>query len=268
MPVAYDDIFTDGATDLTAGAAWTDNKLVLLADQDQSITTNLDVSGVGTVDLVHILGGAPRIASASGGTWTVKLDAAATTYPNFVWRAGGYERVTFSTNACTLAVIDGGEHVIAGGTVTTLVVHSGLVTIESGATVGTLILNGGRVKTYAAIATVHQSGGVLDAEARIGATSYTLSGGDGHVYNISGSACTILNLEKAGRFHPKAGNVATLNRRSGSINYAAAVRSLTLGSTAFNNFGGETPSSTGYITVSNLVNYVEYAGASHSPPPG
>lgn len=258
MAPTYDDIYSDGTTDLTAGATWGANAKVLIADQTQAISTNLDVS-TNAIDLLHVLGGAPRIVSATGGTATFKIDNTYTTDPNVVWRAGGYAKWTFDTNACPLMVIDGGQHVIVAGTVTVLVVASGRVTIESGATVGTLILMGGQVTANAAVATVHQSGGRLDAEARIGSTSYTLSGGDGYIDNTSGSAMTILNLEASGRFHPKSGSVATLNRRAGSIDYAAAEQSLTLGSTAFLNYGGTTPSSTGNVTVSNLTDYAAYA---------
>lgn len=260
-------VFTDGATDLTAGASFAADADILLQDQTQAITTNLDVS-TNAIDLFHVIGGAPRIASTAGGTYTLKLDATYTTDPNFLWRAQGYSKVTFSTNACTLGVIDGGTHVIAGGTATVLVVQSGTVTVESGATIGTLILNGGTVTANAAIATVHQSGGTLNAVGvRIGATSYTLSGGVGNIENTSGSACTILNLEAAGRFYPMAGDVATLNRRGGTIVYDAALRNLTLGSTAFLNYAGSSPASKGLITVSNLTDYVLWTNSGAVPLP-
>lgn len=267
MAVTYDEIYTDGATDLAAGSTWGANGKVLLADQSQAITTNLDVS-TNAIDLVHVIGGAPRIASAAGGTWTVKIDNTYTTDPNFVWTGGGYEKVTFSTNACPLAIIGGGTHVIAGGTVTVLVVAGGDVTIEAGATVGTLIVGGGIIRAHSAVATVIQSGGRVDADVRMGATSYTLSGGSAYVENTSGSAMTILNLEAAGHFFPLAGNVATMNKRGGVIHYDAAVRSLTLGSTAFTNYAGSIPSSTGLVAVSNLVDYAAYTGGSGVALPG
>lgn len=257
MP-AYDDIYSDGTTDMTAGATWGANAKVLMRDQTQAISSNLDVS-TNAIDLFHVLGGAPRIRSTAGGTCTIKIDNTYTTDPNVVWRAGGYAKWTFDTNACPLMVIDGGEHVIAGGTVTVLVVASGRVTIESGATVGTLIVMGGHVTVHSAIATGHQSGGRVDADARLGATSWTLSGGDLHLDNTSGSNLVLLNLEAAGRFYPIAGSVTTLNRRGGVIDYTVASQSLTLGSTAFNNYAGKTPGSTGNVTVANLTDYAAYA---------
>jgi hypothetical protein len=243
---------------------------LLIQDQNQHIKDGLDIAD-NAIDLFHVVGGAPRLVSAAGGAYTLQIDATYTTDPNFVWRAGGYSKVAFDTNACPLAVIDGGEHVISGGTVTVLVVLSGTVTIESGATVGTLILAGGQVTALSAIATVHQSGGRLDAEARIGATSYTLSGGDGYIENTSGSACTILNLEAAGRYHPKAGDVATLNRRGGVINYNAALRAVTLGSTAFVNYAGASPASTGMVSIASggtLTDYVKWGGLQSAGPGG
>lgn len=254
----YNETYTTGGTNLSTGSTWAANALVVLKNQSQFITDGLDVS-TNAIDAVHIIGGAPRIASAAGGTWTVKIDNTYTTTPNFVWRAGGYSKVTFSTNACPLAIIDGGTHVIVAGTVTVLCVYSGDVTIESGATVGTLIVGGGHVTVHSAVATVIQSGGRVDADVRMGATSYTLSGGSAYIDNSSGSACTILNLEPEGKFYPLAGSVATLNRRGGFIGYNAATTSLTLGSTALLNYAGPTPTSTGYVAVSNLTDYTEYA---------
>lgn len=259
MPT-YTEIYTDGATTLSGGATWAADADVLISDQTQAIEAGLDVS-TNAIDLVHILGGAPRIRSAAGGTWTVKIDNTYTADVNFLWRAGGYEKVTFSTNACPLAVIDGGTHVIAGGTVTVLVVINGEVTIESGATVATLVQAGGHVTAHSAVATVHQSGGRLDADVRIGATSYTLSGGSGYIENTSGSACTILNLEADGFFAPMAGDVATLNRRGGTIDYNAAIRSLNLGSTAFTNYAGAIPTETGLVSIASggtLTDYMKY----------
>lgn len=258
MAVTYDEIYTDGSTNLSSGATWGANGKVLLADQTQAITAGLDVS-TNAIDLVHVIGGAPRIRTSAGGGCTIKIDNTYTTDPNVVWKAGGYANWTFDTNACPLMVISGGEHVITSGTVTVLVVTAGTVTIESGATVGTLVVTGGKVDVHSAVATVHQSGGRVDADVRMGATSYTLSGGHAYVENTSGSACTILNLEAGGAFHPLAGNVATLNRRGGGIDYDSAVRSLTLGSTAFTNYAGKTPASTGLVTVSNLTDYAAYA---------
>ena len=113
--------------------------------------------------------------------------------------------------------------------------------------------------TESAIATVTQTGGRLDAKARIGATSYTLAGGVGYVENTSGSACTILNLSANATFVPLAGDVATLNRYAGGIVYDAAVRSLTLGSTAFNNFSGPVANDSGIVAIANLVNDEAYA---------
>ena len=263
MAVAYDDIYTDGATDLTAGATWAANGKVLLADQTQAILTNLDVK-TNAIDLVHVIGGAPQIVSAAGGTSTVKIDNTYTTDPNVVWQAGGYWKVTFDTNACPEMIVANGTVIIEAGTVTALSVTGGSVTIESGATVTTLIVSGGRVTAHSAIATVHQSGGRVDADVRMGATSYNLGGGSAYVENTSGSACTVLNLEGAGTWHPMAGDVATLNKRGGSINYDAAVRSLTLGSTAFTNYGGTSPSATGLVAVSNLTDYAAYSLGSQS----
>jgi hypothetical protein len=263
-PVNYDDIYTDGATDLTAGATWGNNNLVLLANQTQTISTNLNVA-TNTPDVVHVIGGGPRIDG-----WTVKLDATYTSNPNFVWAAGGYSSVTFDTNACTEAIIENGTHVIAGGTVTTLVVNGGQVTIGASATVGTLILGGGTVNALSAIATVRQNGGRLNAKkVRIGATSYHLLGGTGYIDNTSGSACTVLHLGTAGILHPQAGDVATINRDGGTIVYSSAEQDLTLGSTAFTNYGGPTPNTTGMVTVSNLTDYSGYStGSAHGIPGG
>lgn len=259
-------VFTDGATDLTAGASFAADADILLQDQTQAITTNLDVS-TNAIDLFHVIGGAPRIASTAGGGCTLKIDNTYTTDPNVVWRAQGYCKWNFSTNAVPEMVIDGGTHVIASGTVTKLTVVSGTVTIESGVTITALVLNGGTLTTNAAIATVDQSGGTLiSVGARIGATSYTLSGGSGYIENTSGSACTVLSLEAAGRFYPLAGDVATFYKRAGLIFYDAALRNLTLGSTAFRNYAGATPTSQGLVTVSNLTDDVKWAGRGSGVP--
>lgn len=262
MP-AYDEIYTDGATTLSSGATWAANGKVLIADQTQTISAGLDVS-TNAVDLVHIIRGAPRIDG-----WTVKIDNTYTTDPNFVWTAGGYSSVAFSTNACPLAIITNGTHVLTSGTITTLVVHGGQVTIGASCTVGTLVLSGGLVTANSAIATVRQSGGRLNGnKVRIGATSYSLFGGSGYIENTSGSACTVLNLGSAGNLYPMVGSYATINRDSGNIWYDAAQQNLTLGSTAFNNYAGPTPSSTGLVTVSNLVDYSAYSGGQAVPLPG
>jgi len=149
--------------------------------------------------------------------------------------------------------------VLNSGTITTLVVTGGIVTIEAGCTVSTLIVSGGAVTSHSAIATVQQSGGSVNADVRMGSTSYTLSGGTAAIENTSGSGMTLLNLEKAGIFRPMAGDVVTMNRRGGTIVYDAAVRSLTLGSTAFTNYAGKSPASTGLVAVSNLTDYTAYA---------
>lgn len=258
-------VFTDGAVSLTGGASFAADADILLANQTQHISTDLDADA-NAIDLFHVIGGAPRIVSTAGGTYSLKIDNTYTTDPNFVWRAGGYSKVTFDTNACPEALIDGGTHVIVAGTVTSLTVLSGDVTIESGATITALNLSGGTVTANAAIATVHQSGGVLRAEGvRIGATTYNLSGGTGYIENNSGSACTILNLEAAGVYHPISGDVATLNRRGGTIVYASAQRAVTLGSTAFVNRSGASPASTGLVTVSNLTDYVKWGHSTTGP---
>jgi len=263
MAVAYDDIYTDGATDLSAGATWAANGKVLLADQTQAILTTLDVKA-NAIDLVHVIGGAPQIVSAAGGTASFTIDNTYVTDPNVVWQAGGYLKASFITNACPQMVVANGTVIIEAGTVTKLVVTGGSVTVESGATVTELIVSGGRCTVHSAIATVRQSGGRVDADVRMGSTAYYLSGGSAYVENISGSACTLLNLEASGTWHPMAGNVATLNRNGGTINYDAAVRSLTLGSTAFTNYGGTSPSSTGLVAVSNLTDYAAYSLGSQS----
>lgn len=258
MGVTYDEIYTSGSVSLSGGATFAANAKVVLSNQTQSINTGLDVS-TNAVDLFHVIGGSPQIISAAGGTATLKIDNTYTTDPNFVWAAGGIGKFTFSTNACPLAVVSNGTVIFAGGTITVLVVLGGTVTIESGCTVGTLIVAGGRVTAHLAVATVIQSGGRVDADVRMGATSYSLYGGSAYIDNQSGSACTILNLGASGVFHPLAGDVATLNRYGGAIMYNSAVRSLTLGSTALNNYAGKTPAATGLVAVSNVVNYAAYA---------
>ena len=140
------------------------------------------------------------------------------------------------------------------------------VTIEAGATVTTLVVGGGaKVTCHSAVATVHQSGGRVDADVRMGATSYTLSGGSAYVENGSGSACTILNLEAAGRWYPIDGDVATLNRRGGFIGYDAAVSNVILGSSAFTNYAGSIPSDTGMVDVQNLTDYAAFGGGGANP---
>lgn len=259
MAVSYTEIFTDGSVSFSGGATFAAAAKVLVPDQSQAINTGLDVS-TNAIDLIHFIGGSPVLRSSSGGTATVKIDNTYTTDPNWVWKAGGYSKITFSTNACPVAIYEGGTHVIAGGTVSVLVVSGGAdVTVESGATITAAIIGGGHLTTHSAIATVTQAGGLVEADVRMGATSYTLSGGRARIENTSGSAMTILNLEAAGVFEPLAGNVATLNRRGGTIVYDAAIRSLTLGSTAFTNYAGMIPSSTGLIAVSNLTDYSAYA---------
>jgi hypothetical protein len=257
--ITYTSTFTDGAVNLSTGATWAADGDILIPDQTQTIAAGLDVS-TNAIDALHVIGGSPRIVDASGGGAKIKPDHTFTTYPNFIWKAGGYSKITWDTNACTLAVYAGGEHVIAGGTVTTLVVDGATVSIPSGTTITTLILASGRVYTEAAIATVIQSGGRLDAvAARIGATSYTLSGGVGYIENTSGDVCTILNLSASGVFVPQAGSVATLNRYGGQIIGDGATRSLTLGSTAWNNYAGDVMVDSGLVAVGTLVNYVAYA---------
>lgn len=254
----YTVTYTDGAVNLGTGGTFAANGLIVMREQSQAINAGLDVS-TNAIDLMHVLGGAPRIVSSAGGTATIKFDNTYTTHPNLVWRAGGYAKWTFDTNACPEMLVDGGQHVIVAGTVTVLVVVSGRVTIEAGATVGTLVLMGGSVTALAAIATVQQSGGRLDAEARIGATKYTLSGGDGYIENTSGSDMASLMLEKAGRFYPLAGDVVAVERRGGVIDYDAATTSVELGSTSFVNYGGDSPASTGNVTISNLTDYAAFA---------
>ena len=259
MAVVYNDIFTDGSTSLSGGAGFAAAAKVLLANQTQAINTGLDVS-TNAIDLIHIAGGAPQIVSSSGGAATIKIDNTYTTDPNFVWAAaGGFGKFDFSTNTCPEAIVSGGTIVLNSGTITTLVVTGGIVTIEAGCTVTTLIVSGGAVTSHSAIATVHQSGGSVNSDVRMGSTSYTLSGGTAAIENTSGSGMTLLNLEKSGIFRPMAGDVVTMNRRGGTIVYDAAVRSLTLGSTAFTNYAGKSPASTGLVAVSNLTDYTAYA---------
>jgi hypothetical protein len=265
MTVTYNETYTDGATDLSAGSTWAANAKVLVTDQSQTIDTNLDVSA-NAIDLVHFIGGGARIRTAAGGGATYTIDNTYTTDPNAVWVGGGYQKWNFATNAVPEMIIDGGEHVIASGTATFLAVFSGKVTIEAGATVTGMAIHGGLVRAFSAIATMHQSGGRLEAEARIGSTAYYLAGGVGQILNTSGSACTLLELGAGATLIPRAGDYATVNRRGGRIAYSGAERSLIMGSTAFTNYGGASPADTGMIDIQNLTDYSAYSSGGGAVP--
>jgi len=239
------------------GRTATDPQLII-QDATQAITDNLDQSGAtNAVDYLWIIGGAPRIRASDGSSLKIKPDATYTTDPNFIWKTlAGNISIEFVTNACTLAIVDGGGEVtFTGGTITTLVVRSGKVIIGAGCTVVNLIVVGGDVTIVAgtAMTTFRLAGGRVDSD-RLAVTCHIASG----LFvldNTTGTGMTLMN-QLGGSFVPVAGDVATYNWQRGSIERGSAERKIDLGTTAFTNYSPSSiPGDTTFVTFSNKVDY-------------
>jgi len=237
---------------------------LIVADHTGSITDGLSQgSATNPTDFLWFLRGAPLVVGTDGSALTYKPDATYTTDPNFIWQTtGGTISVAWVTNACTLAVIDGGGTVnLTSGTITTLVVHRGNVVIGASCVVTTLIVTGGTVTIASgtAVTTGYISGGRVDSDRRV--VTGNLSGtGVYRDNNTSGSTMTTMN-HNGGSYLPIAGGVATYNWNGGSIVLTSAERELTLGATAFvNRSGTRIPSDTTLVTFSNKTDYAVVVG--------
>lgn len=283
MAITYTATLNPGAVSMAA-ANWSDatgfghanpKLLVTVDDENQTISGGLDQSGSSAVDLIHFIGGRPRVIGTSNGPLIVKPDNTYTTEPNFLWRCiGGVLYLEFVTNECPLVVLGGeGEVYIQDGAITRLVCEGPKVTVAGAADITTeLIVNKGNVfleSSSDTVPTTRVNGGYLDSE-RCLETTLHLHAGICRVFDTTGTNLATANLT-GGLYIPEAGNAATINRDGGLIDLLQAKRSLTLGGTAITNYGpGPFPSTTGIVTVGGgtTVDYAKYAGGAIAIPGG
>lgn len=276
MAITYTATLNPGAVSV-ANANWSDaagfdhataaKLLIRAGDENQTISGDLDQSSsTAAVDLLHIMGGAPRIVGTSNAPLIWTPDATYTTEPNLLWNcSGGVLFIEAATNACVLAVFAGkGEVNLMDGAFTRIICAGPIVNVAGACDVATeAVLVAGSLNMEASadtLPTLTQLGGNANIKRRI-ETAIDLSGGVCRQYNTTGSGTTAMTMH-GGVYHPELGDVATITRKNGVIALASARGAVALGGTAITNYG-PTPfyETSGLVTVGGgtTIDYVKYA---------
>lgn len=281
MAISYTATLNDGAVGVSA-ANWSDatgfgaaNPKLLIAEATQTISAGLDQTAASAVDLIHIIGGTPRIVGTANEALNYKPDNTYSTEPNLVWRAsGGVLHIKFDTNEANLVVLAGsGDVFIHDGAIVRLVCDGPNVTVAGAADITTeLIVNSGSVYVESSsdtIPTYRQGGGACYMRRRIETTAH-MNGGRLKNYNITGSSTGTLNIN-GGILVPESGDIATINRNGGVFDLDGAKRAVALGGTAITNYGPDAmPSSRGLVTIGGgtTVDYATHTGNTFAVPGG
>lgn len=276
MTITYTATLNPGAVSV-ANANWSDaagfdhataaKLLIRAGDENQTISGDLDQSAsTAAVDLLHIMGGSPRIVGTSNAPLIWTPDATYTTEPNLIWNcAGGVLFIEAATNACVLAVfVGGGEVNLMDGEFQRIICAGPTVNVAGACDVSTeaVVVAGSLYMEASAdtLPTLTQLRGNAYIKRRI-ETTINLNGGVCRQYNTTGSGTATMNLG-GGVYHPELGDVATINRKNGVIMLASARGAVALGGTAITNHG-PTPfyETAGLVTVGGgtTVDYVKYA---------
>lgn len=287
MAITFTATLNPGAVSV-ADANWSDaagfnhataaKLLIRAGDENQTISGDLDQAGsTAAVDLLHIVGGFPRIVGTSQAPLIVKFDNTYTDEPNLLWDAqGGVLYVEANTNACVLAAFYGGGEInLLDGAFTRIACHGPVIKVAGACDVATeAIVTGGSCTLEASADTLPNArvagNGYLHSKRRV-ETAATLSGsGRLRIYNTTGSGLATLNMY-GGTFHPELGDVATIVRQGGRIDLAAARGAVALGGTAITNYGPSAfPTTAGLVTIGGgtLTDYAKYAVGASGPAGG
>lgn len=278
MAITYTATLNPGAVSV-ANANWSDaagfdhataaKLLIRAGDENQTISGDLDqTASTAAVDLLHIIGGKPRIVGTSNAPLIWTPDATYTDEPNLLWDcAGGVLFIEAATNACVLAVFTGrGEINLLDGTFTRIICAGPIVNVAAACDVSTeaVVVAGylGMEASSDTLPTLTQLGGKSRILRRI-ETTINLNAGECRQYNTTGSATGTMNIN-GGVYHPELGDVSTINKKGGNIVFTSARGSVALGGTAITNYGPVPfPTSSGLVTVGGgtTTDYAEYVSS-------
>ena len=283
MAITYTATLNPGAVSV-ANANWSDaagfdhataaKLLIRAGDENQTISADLDQqTSTAAIDLLHIMGGKPRVVGTSNAPLIWTPDATYTTEPNLIWAcSGGVLFAEVVTNACVLAIFAGrGEVNLLDGDFQRIIVAGPIVNVAAACDISVeAVVRSGELNLEASadtLPTLRQSGGNVWCKRRIETTIH-LNGGRCRQYNTTGSATATLNIN-GGLYIPELGDVSTINRDGpGRFDLAAPRGAVALGGTAITNYGPEVfPSTTGLATIGGgtTVDYVKYALTAGAP---